>query len=353
MKANRYLGSAIALLLSLTSFAAVQGHGFEQTNLVSDIPGVALRVDSHLVNPWGIVASPSNTIWVADNGTGVSTLYTPDGRKAPPGNPLVVTIPASATSTEGGNPTGLVFNSSGGFVVSEDSRSGPSFFIFVSEDGVISGWNPQVAVDHAIIALDNGKREAIYKGAALGMVDGNTHLYVTNFHSGKVEIYDQNFAQINIATKFVDPNLPAGFAPFGIANINGSIYVTYAKQDADAEDDVAGPGLGFVDVFDTRGNFIKRLISHGALNAPWGLALAPQGFGPFGGALLVGNFGNGRINAYNPHTGAFLGQMTKTIGGPLAIDGLWGLYFIDQRLFFTAGIVDEEHGLFGVITAVQ
>ena len=233
----------------------------------------------------------------------------------PPNNPLVVTIPPSKSSSEGGNPTGIVFNSTGGFVVSEHNRSGPSFFIFVSEDGVISGWNPQVALDHAVIALDHGNREAIYKGAALGTTpNGAARLYVTNFHAAKVEVYDNSFAPIQIAGRFVDPTIPSGFAPFGIANINGSIYVTYAKQDADAEDDVAGAGLGFVSVFDTQGNFIKRLISRGALNAPWGLALAPNNFGPFGGALLVGNFGNGRINAYNPTTGAFLGHLTKPTG---------------------------------------
>ena len=351
MKPKRHSAGALALALviSLTSYAAAQSDGFRQTNLISDIPGVALRTDKNLVNPWGIVASPGRTIWVADNGTGVSTLYNPDGSIVP----LVVTIPPSQTSTEGGNPTGIVFNSTGGFVISEANRSGPSFFIFVSEDGVISGWNPQVDPDHAVVALDNGNREAIYKGAALAMTNAGPRLYVTNFHAGIVEVYNQDFGRV-LVNKFVDPNLPDGFAPFGIANINGLIYVTYAKQDADKEDDVAGQGLGFVDVFTAQGNFVKRLITRGRLNAPWGLALAPQNFGRFGGALLVGNFGNGRINAYDINTGTFLGQLMKAnIGGPIEIDGLWGLFFIDNRLFFTAGIADEEHGLFGLIRAVQ
>ena len=339
---------AFALLISLTSYAAAQ-NAYKQTNLVSDIPGVALRTDANLVNPWGIVPSPNNTIWVADNGTGVSTLYNPDGSIVP----LVVTIPPSQTSTEGGNPTGIVFNSTGGFLISEDNRSGPGFFIFVSEDGVISGWNPQVDQTHAVVALDHGTREAIYKGAALAPTNTGGRLYVTNFHAGTVEVYNQDFHRV-LEGKFVDPNLPDGFAPFGIANINGLIYVTYAKQDADKEDDVAGHGLGFVDVFTTQGDLVKRLISQGRLNAPWGLALAPQNFGRFGGALLVGNFGNGKINAYDLNTGAFLGQlMNATAGGPIQIDGLWGLYFIDNRLYFTAGIADEAHGLFGVIRAVQ
>ncbi len=344
---------ALAVLIACIPHAVAQTGGFTQTNLVSDIPGVAQRVDSNLVNPWGIVASSNNTIWIANNGTGTSTLYNPNGAKVPPGNPLVVTIPASKTSSEGGNPTGIVFNSTGGFVVSEDNRSGPSFFIFVSEDGVISGWNPQVAVDHAIVALDHGKREAIYKGAALGRVPGGERLFVTNFHEATVEVYDQDFRRIHRANSFIDPTLPAGFAPFGIADINGSIYVTYAKQDAAAEDDVAGPGLGFVNVFDTQGNFMKRLISHDNLNAPWGLALAPQDFGGFGGTLLVGNFGNGVIHAYDPNTGALRGALSKGDGRPVVIDGLWGLFFIDKRLYFTAGIADEAHGLFGVIRANQ
>ncbi len=351
MKAKYRLASALAVSLAVASSALAQSGGFQQTNLVSDIPGVAERVDSNLVNPWGIVASPSNTIWIADNGTGVSTLYRPSGAKAPPGDPLVVTIPPSSASTEGGNPTGIVFNSLGGFVVTENNLSGASAFIFVSEDGVISGWSPQVALDHAVVAVDPGKRDAIYKGAALGTAPGGARLYVTNFHAGTVEIYDGNFSRIHGANKFVDPTLPSGFAPFGIANINGSIYVTYAKQDANAEDDVGGPGRGFVNVFDTQGNFLRRLISRGELNSPWGLALAPQGFGVFAGALLVGNFGNGRINAYDPNTGAFIGQLAKRSAKPLVIDGLWGLFFIDKRLFFTAGIADEAHGLFGVIKA--
>ena len=347
--------SKLAALISLAiaSYAAAQTGTFEQINLVSDIPGVAERVDSHLVNPWGLAVSPNDTIWVANNGTGTSTLYSPSGAKQPPGNPLLVTIPASKTSTESGNPTGLVFNSTGGFVVTEDGRSGSSFFIFVSEDGVISGWNPQVALDHAVVAVDHGKRDAIYKGAALGMTNGGPRLYVTNFHAGTVEVYDQNFSQIKGATKFVDPTIPSGFAPFGIGNINGSIYVTYAKQDADAEDDVPGPGHGFVNVFDAHGNFIKRLISHDSLNSPWGLALAPTSFSPFGGALLVGNFGNGHIHAYDPSTGALLGELTKLGGRPLVIDGLWSVVFIDKRLYFTAGIADEAHGLFGLIKASQ
>jgi uncharacterized protein (TIGR03118 family) len=345
--------AAIAVLVftTIASRADNKKEGFDWTNLVSDIAGVAERVDPNLVNPWGIVPSSNNTIWIANNGTGTSTLYNTDGVPVPVGNPLVVAIPTAAANTEGANPTGIVLNSGSGFVVAQNGHSGPSVFIFVSEDGSISGWNPQVSRGAAILAVDHGAQEAIYKGAALGTTASGPRLFVTNFHAAKVEMYDQNFMEIDTANTFLDPNLPAGYAPFGIRNINGLIYVTYAKQDADAEDDVAGPGFGFVDIFSTTGQFMKRLISQDRLNAPWGLVLASHHFGKFRDALLVGNFGDGRINAYHPHSGAFLGTLSKIDGTPLAFDGLWGLHFIGDELFFTAGIADEEHGLFGVIEA--
>jgi uncharacterized protein (TIGR03118 family) len=335
--------TALLILMGIASQVDAQD-GFKWKNLVSDIPGVAQRVDSNLVNPWGIVPSPSNTIWIANNGTGTSTLYNTDGVPVP----LVVAIPSSSNNTEGANPTGIVFNGGTEFVVSENATSGPSRFIFVSEDGSISGWSPTVALDHAILAVDHGNQEAIYKGAALGTTAAGARLYVTNFHAAKVEIYNGNFMQIDTANTFNDPNIPKGFAPFGIRNINGLIYVTYAKQDADAEDDVAGLGLGFVSIFSAEGHFIKRLISRDHLNAPWGLALTPHNFGKFHDALLVGNFGNGHINAFDPNSGAFLDHLNHN-GRPLEFEGLWGLHFIGKNLFFTAGIVDEERGLFGVI----
>jgi uncharacterized protein (TIGR03118 family) len=345
--------AAVAILIctAIGSQADNRRDGFDWTNLVSDIAGVAERTDSNLVNPWGIVPSPNNTIWIANNGSGTSTLYNTDGVPVPVGHPLVVTIPTADANTEGANPTGIVFNSAPGFVVSQNGHSGPSIFIFVSEDGSISGWNPQVSPTSAIRVVDPGTEEVIYKGAALGMTASGPRLFVTNFHGAKVEVYDQNFMEIEVPNTFEDPNLPAGYAPFGIRNINGLIYVTYAKQDADGEDDVPGPGFGFVNVFSTDGQFVRRLISQGKLNAPWGLALASRHFGKFRDALLVGNFGDGRINAYHPNTGAFLGTLSKGDGTPLDFDGLWGLHFIGDQLFFTAGIADEEHGLFGVIEA--
>jgi uncharacterized protein (TIGR03118 family) len=216
----------------------------------------------------------------------------------------------------------------------------------VSEDGSISGWNPTLDLTHAIIAVDNGTNRgvnrAIYKGATLGVANGHNFLYATDFHTGKVHTFDENFHQVN-SNGFVDPNLPAGYGPFGIRNINGEIFVTYAKQDHRREDDVACAGCGFVNVFDTSGNFLRRLISNGELNAPWGLALVEDG-------LWVGNFGDGRINNYDPVTGAFIETLMTADGTPLQFEGLWDLLPLGDGVLFTAGIADEEHGLFGIIT---
>lgn len=334
--------SAFILLLAFTTDAWA---GYAAKNLVSDIPGAARRTDFNLVNPWGIAVGSSGTIWVANNGTGTSTLYDQTGVP----QDLVVTIPASATNTDGANPTGIVFNSGPGFVVSENGVSGPSIFIFVSEDGSISGWSPTVVSDHAIIAVDDGAEGAVYKGAALGESSSGLRLFVTNFSEGKVSIYDDTFAEIEDDEAFVDPEVPPGYSPFGIENINGLIYVTYAKRDADGEDDVPGRGHGFLAVFDADGNLVNHLASRGPLNSPWGLTLAPSDFGNFSGALLVGNFGDGEIHGYDPTTGAFLGTMHKPDKTPLRLDELWALHTIDNQVFFTAGIVEEEHGLFGVI----
>jgi len=345
---SRFMGLAIAAsaFIAVLAFASNAWAAYGATNLVSDIPGSARRTDSNLVNPWGIAVGSSGTIWVANNGTGTSTLYDQNGVP----QDLVVTIPASATNTDSANPTGIVFNSGTGFVVSEGGVSGPAVFIFVSEDGSISGWAPTVAADHAIIAVDDGDEGAVYEGATLGDSSSGLRLFVTNFSEGKVSIYDDTFAEIEDEGAFVDPDIPSGYAPFGIQNINGLIYVTYAKQDRDKEDDVPGPGHGFVSVFDADGNFINRLASRGPLNSPWGLTLAPdRKFGNLTGALLVGNFGDGEIHGYDITTGALLGTMSKPDGTPLREDELWALHVIDNKVYFTAGIVEEEHGLFGYI----
>ena len=345
MRAIRILITNVLLVLAAASFsvATARGDTYSWTNFQSDIAGVATHVDPNLVNPWGMAVSSGGTIWVSDNGTGVSTLYRQDGTAVP----LVVTIPTAARNKEGGNPTGVVFNGTPFFKVTKNGNSAPAFFIFVSEDGSISGWNPTLDQTHAIIAVDNGtnkgSKRAIYKGATLGVATGHNFLYATNFHTSRVETYDENFHQVN-PTGFVDATLPAGYAPFGIRNINGQIVVTYALQDAKKEDDVAGPGNGYVNVFDTSGNFIRRLVSRGHLNAPWGLALVE------GDELWIGNFGDGRINNYNPTTGAFLETLVRADGTPLEFDGLWDLLPLGDGVYFTAGIADEEHGLFGLIT---
>jgi uncharacterized protein (TIGR03118 family) len=342
---------AVLLVLTALSFTAAfaRADTYSATNLQSDIPGLAAHVDPNLVNPWGMaVPSATGPIWVSDNGTGVSTLYPQDGTP----NPLVVTIPTAARNKDGGNPTGIVFNGTSFFNVTLNGISAPARFIFVSEDGSISGWNPALNPNdraHAIaIAVDNGtnlgSERAIYKGVTLGMANGHNFLYVTNFHTGRVETYDENFRKVN-PRGFVDHTLPAGYAPFGIRNINGEIFVTYALQDAKGEDDVAGAGNGFVNVFDTSGKFLRRLVSKGNLNAPWGLALVEGG-----AELWVGNFGDGTINNYDPTTGAFLGTISKADATPLQIDGLWDLLPLSAGVYFTAGIADEEHGLFGLIT---
>jgi len=344
MKTTNHCTKIALLSLAAAMFTVASGRAdtYSWTNLQSDIAGVAQHVDPNLVNPWGMAASANGVIWVSDSSTGVSTLYNQDGTA----RSLVVEIPTAVRNREGGNSTGVVFNNTGFFQVTKNGSSASALFIFVSEDGSISGWNPTLDQTHAIIAVDNGTNHgvnhAIYKGATLGVVNGHNFLYVTDFHTGKVETYDENFQQVN-PNGFTDPNLPNGYAPFGIRNFNSEIFVTYAKQDHRKEDDVAGPGFGFVSVFDTSGNFVRRLISNGNLNAPWGLALVD-------GELWVGNFGDGLINNYNPVTGAFIETLVRADGTPLQFDGLWDLIPLGNGVYFTAGIADEDHGLFGLIT---
>ena len=282
------------------------------------------------------------------------------------GGAVVTTFTVPGAGGEQGNPTGLVFNGGAGFVVNNGAGTSAARFIFSSEDGTISAFrgNPIVTVVPNANAPAHG---AIYKGLAIDSRTAGQHLYATDFHNGKVDVFDTSFHLVTLSGNFTDPNLPAGFAPFGIQTIGNTLYVTYALQDADAEDDVAGPGNGFVDAYDLNGNLIRRVASAGELNAPWGVALAPpQGFGRFSGDLLVGNFGDGRIHAFDPTTltsdGEFeaVGLLHSERGRPLQIEGLWALQFghgttavgangLTTTLFFTAGPFDEEHGLFGSI----
>lgn len=358
------LALLVAVPIAVFAKADTGSQGFyQQTNLVSDLDGVAKFKDAHLVNAWGLVHGPATPWWISDNGAGVSTLYDGNGNAfpPPPTGPLVVTIPPPASAPPGtlAAPTGVVFNGTSGFVVSKGSNSGASRFIFSTEDGTISGWNPAVDPTHAVLAVDRSAvgAGAVYKGLAIGSTKDGTFLYATNFRFGKIEMFDANF---HLVSSFTDQQLPVGYAPFGIQSIGGNLYVTFALQDAAKHDDVAGQGHGFVDVFSTSGQLMRRLISHGQLNSPWGLALAPASFGIFSNDLLVGNFGNGRINVYDPNTGERLGQLKSQAGDPIVIDGLWALEFGNDAiagpsnvLFFTAGIDGEMHGLFGKIQSVN
>jgi uncharacterized protein (TIGR03118 family) len=323
--------------------------------LASDAPGLARVTDPHLVNPRGVSYSPTGPFWFADHGDGVSDLL--DGRGEPV--PLVVTVPGAARP--GGRPTGTVFNGGPGFVVSENGASAPARFLFATEDGGISGWTAVVDQARALPAVDNSSSGAVYLGLALAADPaGRSFLYAADFGRGTVDVFDQDFRPVVRPGAFRDPDLPGGFAPFNVRNINNLLFVTYALRDGNGRDDVAGPGNGFIDVYDTGGGLVWRFASRGALDSPWGLALAPADFGPFGGALLVGNNGDGRINAYDPWDGAFLGALAGDDGTPLANPDLWALTFGNghmggdaDTLFFTAGEDDDGHDLFGAIQAPQ
>ena len=332
------------------------GNDFRQTNLVSDRTDQhAVVVDPNLRNAWGLAMSPASPIWISDNNTGLATVYSvTSGGTSAAKVPLTVAVPGGRTSTgDGSSPTGQVFNPTKGFVVSSPAGSGPAPFIFSSESGQITGWSP--AAGPAAAQLEYSSPTAVYKGLTIATSDAGTFLYASNFHDGTVDVFDSTFQPVKTAGGFTDRAIPAGYAPFGIQELNGLIYVSYAKQNAAKHDDVAGPGHGFVDVFTTNGFLVERLASHGNLDSPWGMTIAPAGFGRFGGALLVGNFGNGQINAYNPFTGRFLGTLLGDYGHPITIDGLWGLTFGTAStggtgtLLFSAGINHEQDGLFGAI----
>ncbi len=331
--------------------------GFSVVPLASDVPGLAPVTDPNLVDPWGISFSPTGPFWFGDNGTGISDLL--DGRGQP--IPLVVSVPAADPVTSMGTPTGTVFNAGSGFAVTANGITASSQFLFATEDGTISGWAPDVDPIHGILAVNNSAAGAVYKGVALTTgADGVSFLYATDFANNKIDVFDQAFHLVQRPGAFQDATIPDGFAPFNIQNIGDQLYVTYAKQDSARHDQIDGAGLGFIDVFDNGGNLVRRFASAGSLDAPWGLATAPADFGSFGGALLVGNTGDGHINAFNPTTGAYLGSLNDTAGRPIAFVNLWALDFGNghmggdsDTLFFVAGLQDEQHGLFGAIQPPQ
>jgi len=330
-----------------------EGISFTVTNLDSNVGGRAAFTDPNTQNAWGIAFAPGSPFWVNDNHAGVSTLYAGDGSIIP----LVVTIPPPLAADPGtlSSPTGMVWNPTQAFHVPGTTL--PGVFIFDTEDGTISAWNGGATLGSAVIAVDISPNAAVYKGLAFGTNATGNHLYATNFYAGEVEVFDNQFHPVTVAGGFMDHRIPPGFAPFGIQNIDGDLWVSYAMQDAFKHDDVGGPGSGFVDVFDTDGHLLRRFARHGALNSPWGLARAPYGFGPLSGAILIGNFKDGRINAFDAH-GHLLGALRATDGMPIQIDGLWAISFgggaksSPESLYFTAGPDGETNGVFGVINAV-
>lgn len=337
--------TAAALTFLFGTFATPAEAAYVQTNLVSDMPGLAAVTDPNLKNPWGIASSATSPFWVSNNGTGTSTLYNSLGQPVP----LVVTIPPSP----GGTPTGQVFNGGPGFVLVPGGQA--ARFIFATEAGTIAGWSSSTT---AITKVDNSASGAAYKGLAIGNNGSGDFLYATNFASGAIDIFNSSFTPTTLSGSFSDPTLPSGYAPFNIQNLAGTLYVTYAVQGAGG-DDLAGAGNGIVDAFDTNGNLLRRVTTGGVLNSPWGLALAPAGFGEFGNALLVGNFGDGKINAFDPALGTLLGTLGDATNNPIVNDGLWGLRFGNggnggrtDTLYFTSGLNNEQNGLFGSIAVV-
>ncbi len=336
---------AVAVLATPPA-AAVGSNRYTMTPLVSnnDVPGTTH--DVNLTNAWGLVAGPATPWWVSDNGADVSTLYNATGVK----RNLNVTV--------AGAPTGIVFNgNAGSFPVGPSGAS--ALFIFATEGGTIAGWHPSVGTT-AQVKVDSSGAGAIYKGLAIATTDSGPMLFATDFANAHVDVINATWA-VQASGGFVDPTLPSGYAPFGIQTIGSRVFVTYAKQSGGA-DELHGQSLGFVDAYDTGGNFLVRVAQRGQLNAPWGLAMAPANFGSFGGDLLVGNFGDGHINAYAEQpdgTFALVGALKGVDGRKLAIDGLWALEFghgtvnngPTDTLFFTAGPNDEADGLFGAIRA--
>jgi uncharacterized protein (TIGR03118 family) len=322
----------------------------EREDIVSNLAGAKAQ-DPDLQNAWGLAFSARGTAWVSANGTGLSPVYDDSGKHVIPN----VTIPVAAGETPPSAPTGQVFNGNAG------SFNGDNF-IFVTEGGTISAWQPS-DVSNAVLRVDNSGSGAIYKGVTIAAHASGDRLYAADFHGGAIEVYDATYERVDSAAgAFQDPQIPEGFAPFNVKAINGSLFVTYAKQDQDKEDDVKGAGLGYVDVFDLDGTLMSRLVSGGDLNAPWGLAVAPKGYGSLGGRLLVGNFGDGKINVYkfdlSSAAAVSEGVLGDEDGNAIVVDGLWALEFGNGAgdfsttdLYFTAGPNDEADGVFGELDA--
>jgi uncharacterized protein (TIGR03118 family) len=375
---------SLALATALAGPSLTPAQHYVQKNLISDIPGMADNLDPNLKNPWGLTRSPGGSPWwIGNNNSGTSTLENAAGgpvnifveANGSTGNFVVVPPPGFASPGTQSTPTGVVFNGSPtDFILSINGKSTgkPAVFIFATEDGTISGWNPTVALlpggnppsPNAVLQVDNSDHGsihgAVYKGLTSGEIHGHKVLYASNFRAGRVEVYDTNFHRMHLdEDAFEDERVPHGFAPFNVQNIGGSIFVTFAKQDALRHDDVAGDGLGFVDIFSTSGKLQGRLEHGDWFNSPWGVVWTPRDFGEFSNVILVGNFGSGKIAAFNGFSKEFIGFVRNPDNSVLSINGLWSLTFGNNgaagsstTLFFTAGINDEQDGLFGTLTPV-
>ena len=387
--------AAVLIVTATTGYA--RAAGYEQTNLVSNGAVGAAHTDVNLVNPWGISFFPGlSPFWVSDNNAGVTTLYDGTGSPFPfPATPLVVDIPSPTDPTHGGAtgaPTGQVANltlfaTPSFFIPNTKSSSpanfGPALFIFATEDGTIEAWNQNIpepdgtpspnlhVPDDAVIVADNSTAGAVYKGLALASrtvaaAADVPFLYATNFRTGNVDVFDGSFTQVSVPGTFHDPNVQHGYAPFGIQVINSQLWVTYAQQDAARHDPVNKPAHGFVSVFDSDGNLLNHFTQHGHLSSPWGVGLAPASFGQFANQILIGNFGDGRINAYDAVTGHWLGALSDANGDPIVNPGLWSVTFsgaagatavnaTPDTLYITAGLLGPTHenaGLFAQISPV-
>jgi uncharacterized protein (TIGR03118 family) len=383
------LAAVIALAVSAAPAARAddtdrdeQANRYKVNVLVSDIPikGKTPTIDPVLQNAWGVAFSPAGSpFWIADNATGCSTLYAGDGTKVPILGQVGVSIPlpnnvvptTSCKTVDPNNPatnaapTGIIWNPSSMFTVPGTSPPIQAIFIFATEDGTLSAWAGGLTPNptNAVIAVDNSANGAVYKGLAYGVNVNGFFLFATNFNAGTVDVFGPNgsdglFTPATTDGGFIDPDIPAGYAPFGIESIDGNLFVTYAQQNADKHDDVKGPGHGFIDIFDTDGHLLRRFASRGPLNSPWGMTRASFAFGRFSGQILVGNFGNGKINVFNSR-GQFIDELDRPNGKALKIDGLWKLTLGGGRasspdtLYFTAGPNDEKDGRFGTITPVS
>lgn len=359
MSSTRARATAVAAMLAIPLAAAPgvaaagndhhSGPAFTAVNLVSDVPGRAAVTDPHVVNAWGLTLGPTTPLWIVNNGTDTASLAAGGLAGAPP------TLPALVVDTAGA-PTGEVFNGTTQFVVTGPNGSGPARFLFVTESGDLLGWNPAAAPTTAIsVSHVDG---AVYKGLTMASNEFGSFLLAADFHNARIDVFDSLFRRTNLpAPLFTDPRLPRGYAPFNVEFLDGHVYVTYAKQDAEGTDEVAGRGFGFVDVFSRFGQLERRLASRGTLNAPWGMEIAPASFGALAGDLLVGNFGDGRINVVDPQTGRFRGQLRDAQGQAITIDGLWDLQHgtattggVDV-VWFSAGPDDEAHGMVGMLRA--